>query len=65
MNKKIVFIPIGVIMIFFGSIWLLQGINVLPGSIMTGSSFWAATGGLTDLIGLIIIAIGVKSVRAK
>jgi hypothetical protein len=65
MNKKIAFIPVGIIMIFFGSIWFLQGINVLPGSIMTGSSFWAAAGGLTDMVGLILITIGVKSVRVK
>ena len=27
-----------------GIVWLLQGINVLPGSFMTGDPFWAWTG---------------------
>ncbi|HKM76789.1 MAG TPA: hypothetical protein VJZ32_10250 [Candidatus Bathyarchaeia archaeon] len=65
MKKKIALIPIGIIMMLFGSVWFLQGINILPGSFMTGSSFWAVTGGVTDIIGLMFIVIGTKNVRAK
>jgi hypothetical protein len=65
MNKKIALVPIGIILMSFGSIWFLQGINILPGSFMTGSSFWAISGGVTDIIGLALIVIGAKSARAK
>ena len=65
MNKKIALIPVGIIMMFFGSVWFLQGINILPGSFMTGSSFWAVSGVVTDIIGLAFIAIGTKGARAK
>ena len=65
MNKKIALIPIGIIMMFFGSVWFLQGINILPGSFMTGSSFWAVSGVVTDIIGLAFIAIGTNGARAK
>ena len=65
MNKKIALVPIGIIMMLFGSVWFLQGIDILPGSFMTGSSFWAVSGGVTDIIGLTFIVIGTKDARAK
>jgi uncharacterized ion transporter superfamily protein YfcC len=42
---------LGFICVFIGFIWLFQGINVLPGSFMTGSSFWAVMGVIVGLIG--------------
>lgn len=41
----------GAIFIFVGFIWLFQGLNVLPGSFMTGSSFWAVMGIIVGVIG--------------
>jgi LPXTG-motif cell wall-anchored protein len=38
-----------------GLIWFLQGINVLPGSFMTGQTKWAIYGGLLLLIGLALL----------
>jgi hypothetical protein len=35
-----------------GAIWFLQGINVLPGSFMTGQTKWAIYGVVLLLIGL-------------
>jgi hypothetical protein len=35
----------GTIFVLFGAIWFLQGINVLPGSFMTGQTRWAVYGG--------------------
>lgn len=32
---------------FVGAVWFLQGINVLPGSFMTGQTKWAVIGGAT------------------
>jgi hypothetical protein len=32
---------VGAILVFFGLVWFLQGINVLPGSFMTGRIKWA------------------------
>ena len=32
-----------------GAIWFLQGIRVLPGSFMTGSTFWAVGGAIVAL----------------
>jgi hypothetical protein len=38
-----------------GRVWLLQGINVLPGSFMTGDPMWAWTG-LACLVGGLAVA---------
>jgi len=41
-----------------GFVWFFQGIEVLPGSIMSGSQFWAIAGGLAVIVGLVLIGIG-------
>jgi hypothetical protein len=35
-----------------GCVWFLQGINVLPGSFMTGQTKWAVYGALLLLVGV-------------
>jgi hypothetical protein len=42
---KIALNILGVLLVLFGAIWFLQGINVLPGSFMTGDIRWAYYGG--------------------
>jgi len=42
---------IGILLIMMGTIWFFQGINVLPGSFMTGQIRWAINGGVAVLIG--------------
>ena len=44
---------VGILMIVAGGIFFLQGINVLPGSYMTGDPQWAVNGGI-----MIVIALG-------
>ena len=41
----------GVLLILMGAVWFLQGINVLPGSFMTGEIEWAVYGGLAVVLG--------------
>jgi len=43
---------IGVLLVAVGAIWFLQGINVLPGSFMTGQMQWAIYGGIAFVAGL-------------
>jgi hypothetical protein len=52
---KIILNIVGVLMTLMGTIWFLQGINVLPGSFMTGQTRWAIYGGGTALAGLALI----------
>ena len=43
---------IAVLVILVGAVWFLQGINIIPGSFMTGQSQWAVYGGIALVIGL-------------
>lgn len=43
---------VGTVLMLGGGIWFLQGINVLPGSFMTGQIRWAVYGGLAMIAGI-------------
>ena len=49
---------LGVLSVFVGCVWFLQGVNILPGSFMTGETEWAIYGGLLLVagIGLLVAA---------
>ena len=49
---------VGVLCLLVGCIWFLQGINILPGSFMTGQTKWAVYGCILILIGLGILVFG-------
>ena len=53
---------VAVILVLIGLVWTLQGMNVLPGSMMSGDSFWAVMGVLAIVVGL---AMGAGSVYFK
>jgi len=52
----------GVILILAGGIFFLQGINILPGSSMTGDLQWAINGAV---IMLVAIGLFIWRVRRK
>ena len=39
-------------LIAMGIIWILQGVNILPGSFMTGQTRWAVYGGIAAAAGV-------------
>jgi uncharacterized membrane protein HdeD (DUF308 family) len=49
---------LGVLFVVTGCIWILQGINVIPGSFMTGQTKWAVYGAVSLIagVGLLITA---------
>jgi hypothetical protein len=50
---KTLFYILGILLILAGGTFFLQGINVLPGSTMTGDPQWAINGGV-----MVVVAIG-------
>jgi hypothetical protein len=50
---------LGILCVLVGCVWVLQGINILPGSFMTGQTKWAVYGGILAAVGvgLLISAI--------
>ncbi len=54
---KIALNVIGILLILGGGVWFLQGINVLPGSFMTGQIQWAINGGIAIVVGIVLLAL--------
>ena len=46
---------IGFVMVLLGGTWFLQGINVLPGTFMRGSTLWAVIGAVLLLVGISLL----------
>jgi len=44
---RIVMNIVGVLLVIVGCVWFLQGVNILPGSFMTGQMKWAIYGGIS------------------
>jgi hypothetical protein len=42
------------LLILTGVVWILQGVNILPGSFMTGDLRWAIAGAVSALIGILL-----------
>ena len=59
---KIVLNILGVLMVVMGTIWFLKGINILPGSFMTGQLKWPLYGGCLAVAGLLVLARGNRRV---
>jgi hypothetical protein len=49
---------LGIVMVLAGGVWFLQGIRVIPGSVMTGSRFWTVVGALLVILGAALLARG-------
>ena len=55
-----VLLVVGVLLDLLGSIWMLQGMNVLPGSFMTGQPFWAGAGAVAVVVGMGLVILAMK-----
>ena len=53
---------IGSLLVLSGAVWFLQGINLLPGSFMTGQIRWAVYGGIAVASGIALL-LGAKRLR--
>ncbi len=49
---KIILSIVGILFILAGGVWFLQGINVIPGSFMTGQIQWAIYGAIAIVVGI-------------
>ena len=52
---RIILNVVGVLLVLAGGAWFLQGINILPGSFMTGQTRWAVIGGACAVLGLLML----------
>jgi uncharacterized membrane protein YeaQ/YmgE (transglycosylase-associated protein family) len=52
---RIILNIVGLILAFFGIVWILQGLNILPGSFMTGQIKWTIIGAVVLLLAILIV----------
>lgn len=52
---RIALYVVGALCVLMGGTWFLQGINVLPGSFMTGQTKWAVYGGILLVVGIALV----------
>lgn len=57
---KIALTIIGGLLILAGVVWFFQGIGVLGGSVMSGQSQWEYIGGLTAVVGIVLVALAFR-----
>ena len=55
---KIILYILGGFLILSGNVWFLQGINIIPGSFMTGDPQWSINGAIAIAVGIGLILIG-------
>ena len=45
----------GILLIAVGLVWTLQGLGVLGGSVMSGSTMWAIIGPIVAIVGIYLL----------
>ncbi|MFF2388282.1 hypothetical protein [Agromyces sp. NPDC058104] len=49
----------GILLMLAGIVWTLQGLGILPGSVMSGVTFWAIVGPIVAVVGVGLLSWGV------
>lgn len=60
---RIALIVIGVIALLTGLVWIGQGLNLIPGSVMSGDRTWFNIGVIVGLVGIVLVALGLRRPR--
>ena len=58
--RRVVLVGAGVLITLTGTVFTLQGVGILGGSVMSGVTFWAVAGPVIAVAGLVIAAIGLR-----
>jgi hypothetical protein len=57
-------VTLGAVCVLVGGTWFLQGIGVIGGSVMSGSSTWLAIGLVVAVAGVVLAIVGARASRA-
>ena len=60
---RIILVVLGVLVALAGAVWALQGAGFILGSVMSNDPTWIWIGAVTALMGLGILAFGIRSRR--
>lgn len=57
--SRLVLVIVGVVIALIGLLFTLQGVGIVKGSAMTGTTLWTVVGPVIIVAGLVVAAIGV------
>jgi hypothetical protein len=60
---KPLWVVVGVVVALLGLLWTLQGLDVVHGSSMSGTTTWSVIGPVVLLVGLVVAWVGVRGRR--
>jgi len=63
MVLRVISIVVGILFLFTGIVWILQGTDVLTQGFMAGQSRWTGIGAAVVAVGVILILLG--AIRRK
>ncbi len=55
---RIAAIVLGVVALVTGGVWIGQGLNLIPGSFMTGNRMWFYIGVVLGVVGIVLLVVG-------
>lgn len=64
-KRRPVLIVIGVVAILLGLLWVGQGLNLIPGSFMTGDPKWFVIGAVLAVVGVLLVLTGLKKTAGR
>ena len=57
---RIALIAIGLIAVIIGGVFAGQGMNLIPGSFMTGNRMWLSIGLIVAGVGIVLLVLGLR-----
>lgn len=54
-NRAVIMLAGGILLIVLGLVWTLQGVGILGGSSMSGSTMWAIIGPIVAIVGIYLV----------
>jgi membrane protein implicated in regulation of membrane protease activity len=56
---------LAILSLLMGIVWILQGVNILPGSFMTGDIRWAWNGIVAVVVGILLLVLVNRGVNRR
>ena len=60
---KPLWVVAGVVLVLLGLLWTLQGLDVITGSSMSGTTTWSIIGPVVLIVGALITSVGIRGRR--
>jgi len=60
---KPLWVVAGVVVVLVGLLWTLQGLDVVKGSSMSGTTTWSIIGPIVLVVGVVLVSVGIRGRR--